>query len=510
MNCSEFQEIKELYIAGECSLAQRAAIEEHLKQCQECRGSVDDLKHIVSLLEQTFNQIRPPVEFKEKLIDRFIKPPVRLYVTRRPWLRMSIAAASLLILGLGIVWILRAKAPGINQIELREGVKVRFADGVHFKILSPQRLCLLEGKLWIHVNKKLSVKPLVIETPQGVATAMGTELIIDVVATGVKRSVNIYVFEGAVKFAARDRRELIFPGQYLCSTGTRLRVEKMPPYAEELRRSLVHGATDRILLGSNKGIYLIEIKGEVLEPLAPGVACGRISCSPDGQKAVFESQIDGRKPELFMLDLFTMVITQLTFNDFYDGQPSWSPDGSHIAFVSDQEGQRQIYLLNLSGDTTIEEKDLIRLTYTDTEKGSPTWSPDGEMIAFTTYDKTNGKAGIWLQHLGGLKPVMLTGSSNLSFHDLSWSPDGTHLAFIVQTAQGSQVCTLDLGGTQLILHTEAGRYYSPIWHPAGSMLFYLKDYEDRSILCTRDLQKGGSKRVYLPRRFTTLAGRIGG
>jgi len=70
-------------------------------------------------------------------------------------------------------------------------------------------------------------------------------------------------------------------------------------------------------------------------------------------------------------------VRQLTDNDHYDWMPSWSPDGDHIAFASDRDGDWEIYVINADGT------DLRQITDNDHGDWDPSWSPDGDHIAFT-------------------------------------------------------------------------------------------------------------------------------
>ena len=59
--------------------------------------------------------------------------------------------------------------------------------------------------------------------------------------------------------------------------------------------------------------------------------------------------------------------TRLTFNDVRDHQPTWSPDGKRIAFVSEQDGDSDIFTMNDSGS------DQTRITNNDQEDVEPRW-----------------------------------------------------------------------------------------------------------------------------------------
>jgi Tol biopolymer transport system component len=62
-------------------------------------------------------------------------------------------------------------------------------------------------------------------------------------------------------------------------------------------------------------------------------------------------------------------LKRLTNNDASDRQPAWSPDGTKIAFNSERDGNREIYVMNADGSG------LTRLTNNDASDWDPAWSP---------------------------------------------------------------------------------------------------------------------------------------
>ena len=72
------------------------------------------------------------------------------------------------------------------------------------------------------------------------------------------------------------------------------------------------------------------------------------------------------------------TVTQLTYESSYEGQPAWSPDGSKISFVSDRDGNYEIYVMDANG------YNQERLTYAPYRYDiEPDWSPDGSKIVFS-------------------------------------------------------------------------------------------------------------------------------
>ena len=87
---------------------------------------------------------------------------------------------------------------------------------------------------------------------------------------------------------------------------------------------------------------------------------------------------DTKRTEVWRVDAHGRNERRLTRtrNDMLDGAPSWSPDGSHIAFDRTGLEFREIYVMNRNG------RALRRLTRSIDEKRWPAWSPDGRTIAF--------------------------------------------------------------------------------------------------------------------------------
>lgn len=109
--------------------------------------------------------------------------------------------------------------------------------------------------------------------------------------------------------------------------------------------------------------------------------------SPDGGRIAFVSDRDG-DDEIYTMRPNGSRPRQLTFNEApagFDGDPNWSPDGRKIAFTSERdltpetEFQVEIYTMRADGSRQ------TRLTFDDLSDFLPAWSPDGRKIAFTSF-----------------------------------------------------------------------------------------------------------------------------
>tara|TARA_B100000378_G_scaffold245008_1_gene215649 strand:- start:970 stop:1935 length:966 start_codon:yes stop_codon:yes gene_type:complete len=150
------------------------------------------------------------------------------------------------------------------------------------------------------------------------------------------------------------------------------------------------------------------------------IAClgGPVSANPSNERIVFHSDRDGNS-EIYRIELSGVEETRLTFNDSYDGFPSWSPDGQLIVFQSDREGTEEIFIMKADGS------DAKRIP--NTENGRyPKWSFDGCHITF--FAEINGNTEIFVIKSDGSKPRNLT--HHLATDETpSWSADGKTLAF---------------------------------------------------------------------------------
>jgi tetratricopeptide (TPR) repeat protein len=110
------------------------------------------------------------------------------------------------------------------------------------------------------------------------------------------------------------------------------------------------------------------------------------------------------------------VETQLT-TGFNDLPMSWSPDGQHIAYMSDSDGDWEVYTVDMGGNVAV-------LTSNSANDGLPAWSPDGGTIAFMT--DRDGRWAIYLMNADGSNPrrILDLGPEhpNWANERLSWGP----------------------------------------------------------------------------------------
>lgn len=104
--------------------------------------------------------------------------------------------------------------------------------------------------------------------------------------------------------------------------------------------------------------------------------------SPDGKKIVYvrrfaDPMTDRRYSNLWMINADGTDHRPLTSGDHSDASPRWSPDGTRIAYLGDEDGKEQIYVRWMDSGQT------ARITDLENSPGAINWSPDGKMISFS-------------------------------------------------------------------------------------------------------------------------------
>ena len=119
------------------------------------------------------------------------------------------------------------------------------------------------------------------------------------------------------------------------------------------------------------------------------------SLSPDGFARIAVAN-DGRdNPQLYVHDTRYQGARQLTNTAAWSYDPAWSPRGDRIAYVSQETGNDEIYLIGLDGSN------VQRLTENSWEWDKhPSWSPDGSQIVFWSNRET-GRRQLWIMNADG-------------------------------------------------------------------------------------------------------------
>jgi Tol biopolymer transport system component/DNA-binding winged helix-turn-helix (wHTH) protein len=175
-----------------------------------------------------------------------------------------------------------------------------------------------------------------------------------------------------------------------------------------------------------------------------------------------------------LLELQRLSVVPLTALPGTVTSPTFSPDGSQVAFVWDG-GTRgagfDLYVKTIGSDAP------VRLTHHPARSLSAVWSPDGRGIA-TLRTAGEDDSGIYLvSPTGGPERRLVPGGSHIQFYNhLTWSPDGKYLAFISFLPDSSdlQLFMLPLDTLQpTLVKTGCGSVSSPSFSPLGTYLAWV-------------------------------------
>jgi len=150
--------------------------------------------------------------------------------------------------------------------------------------------------------------------------------------------------------------------------------------------------------------------------------------SSDGSRIAFVSQRDGNA-EIYLMNADGTGPTRVTTDPLTDGRPVFTPDGLSIVFHSSRTaGKQQIWAINVDGTG------LTQLTR-DSVNASPSVSPDGQTIA---YISTRNKDGdIWLMGKDGTNQRQFTRSPQQRESEPRFLRDGS-LAYLVERREGNR------------------------------------------------------------------------
>lgn len=217
--------------------------------------------------------------------------------------------------------------------------------------------------------------------------------------------------------------------------------------------------------------------------------------SPDGSRIAFSAAASGagRSADIFVMNADGTGVHRLTANPegVYDEGPSWSPDGRHVVFsrsVLDLSGpdpvasasRRDLYTVRVA-----DGRGLTELVGGPTDDFEPTWSPDGSLIAFVRIGDgsepgaTPAASQIWIVQADGTAPTPVTTLEQGSWRP-AWSPDGASIAF----DDDDEIHVVGLDGED---PRRVANGFDPAWSPDGAALVFARGSDGDNDLYAVDL-----------------------
>jgi TolB protein len=196
------------------------------------------------------------------------------------------------------------------------------------------------------------------------------------------------------------------------------------------------------------------------------------SWSPDGTRLAYVS-FENKKAVIYQHSLATGQRQVVANFRGSNSAPSWSPDGRQLAVVLSRDGGSQLYLINADGSN------VRRLTQNQSIDTEPFFSPDGQSIYFTS--DRGGSPQIYRMSVSGGEAQRITfeGSYNVSPRV---SSDGRTLAYISRNGTRFQLASMDLESRQVQMLTDTQRDESPSFAPNGKLVLYATEIGGRGVL----------------------------
>jgi dipeptidyl aminopeptidase/acylaminoacyl peptidase len=164
------------------------------------------------------------------------------------------------------------------------------------------------------------------------------------------------------------------------------------------------------------------------------------------------------RTHLYVFDLPSKTLTQVTSGDFDDDHPAWSPDGKLLAFSSkrttpDPDRNYDSNIFVVAADNPDKGAHPTQITTNPGADDSPAWSPDGKWIAYvTTLDPkllVYGTSHIAVSSAAGGEARVLTRSLDRMSTEPRFSPDGKFIYFIVDDDGAQNLCRVPAGGGEI-------------------------------------------------------------
>ncbi len=232
------------------------------------------------------------------------------------------------------------------------------------------------------------------------------------------------------------------------------------------------------LVGQVTQLYVVDVESRAVSPFLPDEAHWYVgpAWSPDGKHLAYSLALPGAtSAELMIANADGTAARPLTNNGRLNYLPSWSPDSTRIAYVS-QNGSdvssAELYVINAdgTGDT--------RLTSNDAPAYGASWSPDGKRIVFGS--DQSGAWRLYIMGADGSSPLQLlaAGDGNAP----AWSPNGKLIAFVSARTGHDEIYVFDINARRVgqLTPDDSQDANNPVWSPDGGKIAFSWNRDGKS------------------------------
>ena len=200
------------------------------------------------------------------------------------------------------------------------------------------------------------------------------------------------------------------------------------------------------------------------------------SWSPDGTRLAYVSFFNGR-PEIYVQNIFSSKKDKLASFKGLNNAPRWSPDGKHLALTLSKDGNPEIYIMNINS------RKLTRITRSYAIDTEPEWMPDSKGLIFTS--DRGGSPQLYEIKLNRNQPISrakrLTFEGNYNARP-AVSSDGRYIAMVHRSQGQFRIAVLEKESQHFSVLTKGNLDESPSFAPNGRMIIYATEEKFRGIL----------------------------
>jgi TolB protein len=196
--------------------------------------------------------------------------------------------------------------------------------------------------------------------------------------------------------------------------------------------------------------------------------------SPDGSHLIYVS-FETEHAVIYVQSLYTNQRIALADFRGSNSAPAWSPDGRQLAIVLTRDGSSQIYLIRPDGSG------IRRLTFSGAIDTEPNFSPDGQSLLFTS--DRGGSAQIYTMPVAGGPEQRVTFGEGNNYSP-RYSPDGKGFVCTHFINGRFYIAVQDFQNGQVEILTAGGWEKKPSFAPNGKLILFASEARGRGILAT--------------------------